>query len=494
MLLKNKVLYVCSVFLTVSCVWLSNPAQYISDDAYFYLVLARNLVAQGLHSFSGVFITNGVHPLWTYVLTGYTLLVNVAHPGLIHTVTYAIPLSAICLAFGSYNFFVVGRRMGKAGILLPLLPSCYLTFFGVLYSEAHFFYLMLSLITRFIATQPPQTTWRQAQLGALGAAVILARLDSIFLIFAVMVWRQRQSRSIAKSLIPLSVCSLILLPYLLSNWIFFGGLMPVSGWMKSSFPLLNPRGYEPPLTLLGSSIPFGILPLIAGLAALINSRISHENKKMLGIYLFGAFCQFLYVGLFTRSHTFWRWYYVVPMILLALSTSLFASTFGNKCRPVVYAVIILCLGGLISGSFLKFSRDESPENKALKIIRYLADNQIHHQTILVSDFPGQVASQDMSNRIIAADMLTGNRRLYQEMKDSGNALEYLLRLCRNKGKPIAYIIYVGNYFLVPDGRGEKIVYNDPKRYPDQIPWGSLNVPSGPLYSEPGFMVWKPDLP
>jgi len=62
MLLKNKVLYVCSVFLTVSCVWLSNPAQYISDDAYFYLVLARNLVAQGLHSFSGVFITNGVHP------------------------------------------------------------------------------------------------------------------------------------------------------------------------------------------------------------------------------------------------------------------------------------------------------------------------------------------------------------------------------------------------------------------------------------------------
>ncbi len=290
------------------------------------------------------------------------------------------------------------------------------------------------------------------------------------------------------------LCSLILLPYLLSNWIFFGGLMPVSGWMKSSFPLLNPRGYEPPLTLLGSSIPFGILPLIAGLAALINSRISHENKKMLGIYLFGAFCQFLYVGLFTRSHTFWRWYYVVPMILLALSTSLFASTFGNKCRPVVYAVIILCLGGLISGSFLKFSRDESPENKALKIIRYLADNQIHHQTILVSDFPGQVASQDMSNRIIAADMLTGNRRLYQEMKDSGNALEYLLRLCRNKGKPIAYIIYVGNYFLVPDGRGEKIVYNDPKRYPDQIPWGSLNVPSGPLYSEPGFMVWKPDLP
>ncbi len=39
------------------------------DDAFYYLVIARNLVAHGRLAFDGVHVTNGFHPLWFEIVT-----------------------------------------------------------------------------------------------------------------------------------------------------------------------------------------------------------------------------------------------------------------------------------------------------------------------------------------------------------------------------------------------------------------------------------------
>ena len=52
--------------------WWLYPNSYIGDDPLFYLVVARNMVFSGIQSFSGIFPTNGVHPLWQYLLAGFT--------------------------------------------------------------------------------------------------------------------------------------------------------------------------------------------------------------------------------------------------------------------------------------------------------------------------------------------------------------------------------------------------------------------------------------
>lgn len=59
--------YVCSQVLSAAPEY---RIQFIPDDAFYYLVLAKNFVLQRQWTFdSGVSLTTGFHPLWAYVLT-----------------------------------------------------------------------------------------------------------------------------------------------------------------------------------------------------------------------------------------------------------------------------------------------------------------------------------------------------------------------------------------------------------------------------------------
>ena len=39
----------------------------MNDDAYYYVVVARNFVATGETTFDGISLTNGFHPLWFWL-------------------------------------------------------------------------------------------------------------------------------------------------------------------------------------------------------------------------------------------------------------------------------------------------------------------------------------------------------------------------------------------------------------------------------------------
>ncbi len=86
--------------------WIMAPQTFISDDSYFYLVIARNLALSGEQTFSGVFFTNGVHPLWTYILAVWSYGVSWIDPVLLHGPFVFLPLSIAFFILNIGNYFV----------------------------------------------------------------------------------------------------------------------------------------------------------------------------------------------------------------------------------------------------------------------------------------------------------------------------------------------------------------------------------------------------
>ncbi|MSQ83185.1 MAG: hypothetical protein EXR77_09790 [Myxococcales bacterium] len=108
---------VVSVVLGVLACILLFPHRFILDDAYFYLVTARNLVTTGEHSFSGVMATNGVHPLWLYMVTGWSWLAAGLNKAWLWDVRTWLPLHFALVAVGAWACQLGG--CGPAGGFYP---------------------------------------------------------------------------------------------------------------------------------------------------------------------------------------------------------------------------------------------------------------------------------------------------------------------------------------------------------------------------------------
>lgn len=168
----------------VGAVWLYNPVAFVSEDCYFYPVIARNIAIDASQSFWGGESTNGVHPLWLYLLSGYTYLAIWFKPTMAADAAYAVPLVVGLLAIGTYEWRraleIAGLPAGPA-LLLPLL---YLSVLGLLYSEAHCYFAVLGIAARLAVAERAHAKGRPIRLGLALAAVLLTRLDAIFVVGA----------------------------------------------------------------------------------------------------------------------------------------------------------------------------------------------------------------------------------------------------------------------------------------------------------------------
>lgn len=92
--------------------------QYIPDDAYYYLTLARNFSDFGQWTFDqGISQTSGFHPLFAYLLALPQMLFNFSPAAF---VTYGAILTLCFVLMTSGLVFLVGKRAGYL-IFLPLV-------------------------------------------------------------------------------------------------------------------------------------------------------------------------------------------------------------------------------------------------------------------------------------------------------------------------------------------------------------------------------------
>ena len=126
-----------------------------------------------------------------------------------------------------------------------------------------------------------------------------------------------------------------------------------------------------------------------------------------------------------------------------------------------------------------------------RTLRFVEQRGLEGATILTAEWPGVVAFYTR-NHVVSIDMLTANRKLFDEMVGSGNALRFLVEYCRERGEPIEYFIYNGGWqWLDLHDDPHRVTYFNPKLVPERVRIGELRLGSPEVeLTDPPFLVWK----
>jgi len=446
--------------------WAYNTLPFIAEDCYFYAIIARNLALRGVQSYWGTELTNGVHPLWALTLGGYSWIVSKFSTDALYQGTFGIPLVLALLGLGALNWRHVARKAQLPAALLVFPPLVYLSIFGVLYSEAHLSFFAHSLLARLACDEEmEERELKPVLVGLAAAAVFLARLDNVFYVAAFSIWYAVRHRSLRKTGLMLFACAVPALIYVAVNAAYFGGLTPISGYLKSTFPIPFVQGLRflggPAIMLSGYSLPFGWFPLALGaVVALTTMRRLRGPQTLLYPLVAGTAGHAVYTGFFTAGFTDWYWYYVLPIILLSWSSACLLRRFADTTLDTAaqWSAVAVLAAALIT---VRLHAPDEAELPALRTLRIAKQLGIDRSVLLISEWPGTIGFYT-KNEVIAADMLTSNRMLLDRMRRSGNAFDTVFDEARRKGTPVQYVFYNGGLFLRPAPDFSTVRYMDPK--------------------------------
>jgi hypothetical protein len=421
------------------------PRRFPTDDSFFYLQVARNIVAGHGSTFNTVTPTNGYHPLWM----GVCILVESIARGdrdLVLRIVFAIQAA---LAAGVILLFrSAARSLGISAWLIsvPILAAYFLT--GQYGSEAHIngFMLLLALVRLIRQVQAPSRR-NELLLGIALGFVFLARLDNLFFVAAAALtaaWASSHPMSSAgPSASPRFLLATltwtaapalaISLPYLLWNRLEFGHFVPISGAIKSTFPELRPD-----LRNLGA---LGLITFATALAGAVTFALPHTprlRRLVLSPLAAGVIAHALYVVCYTDHHTHWSWYYVAGVILLAFLVAIAADALKQQLprrlatAAIALAIIAVTAWGLARG-WARFANADAASHNQL-VIQFLPPTpydrwtvqfahwmETHlppHAGVLVFDYPGALAYYT-TLRIVPTDGLMSDFQTDADLRRQG---------------------------------------------------------------------------
>lgn len=327
----------------------------VEDDAFYYLVIARNIAASGDSTFDHQSLTNGYHPLWLALLVLQDLTVG---PSLMVTLT----IQAVLLAGGAY--LLLRGRPEIPPLLQVAFAGAYALVIGHFGLDGMETALLMFCIGLFVAA----LRWAQAGgarrnliLGLAAAACVGARIDSAFFILPALALAPLSRTARAQALAVVAGLGIV---YAAGNLAVFGSAMPVSSTVKSlgglqiNHPLLaqlrsalNPRYHSAYylLTVLLLAISPAFIPLTR--PGSLERTLAQTTSIGGAIYLVKLF--------FLSSWVIWPWYNFVilfPMLtgLYGLAPAVVAAEawlsarFGeDRGRAAVSAASVVGLAGIL---------------------------------------------------------------------------------------------------------------------------------------------------
>lgn len=379
--------------------YLQQHAPRFVDDAYYYLVIARNWIATGRSTFDGSSLTNGYHPLWMgFLILQFKFLSQSLL--LTRCLEYAFAVIGLIAAL-----YTVRPRTIVSALIFTLVFYGIAADIGLNGMETSPFIAFFCVLAALLASNRDQTGSSPSLLGLrdglIAVGAIAARLDSaVFVIPIVLLARTPRRR---KSVTFATILFLGLI-YAAINKHYFGAAMPVSGDIKSlgglqvNHALLSAIAQNP---LSGLSRWFLLIPAFAVLTAvLLTSDSEKAERPMLLAFLIGT-AIFLLRLLFFSSWQIWPWYdYPVLIGLLACAPSLIGiieSRFGLVLErpPLRYAFVGLIAVGLVVSTVR--ARHIAPDRMGYFVANHEALSEfagtLNHHTIAMGDRAGNFAFQ-----------------------------------------------------------------------------------------------------
>ncbi|MGB2804879.1 MAG: hypothetical protein WBD64_08305 [Candidatus Zixiibacteriota bacterium] len=362
----------------------------ISDDSYLCLKIAKNISLGLGPTFDGISFTNGFQPLYVF------LMVPIFHlfpTDLVTPVHLSLLILSIFDTLSLFLIFKLGRRAAKS-LLAPVILSVFWIFnpyvigttLNGMETMIAFFFLLLFLYY-YDLKQPHEDGKRSFLLGVILGAAMLARIDSIFLAFSLLLLltlrllsKAVSLRRYLRTLLFVSVGALIVYsPWIVYSYVFTKAVFPVSG---KAIRLITLSTVDNAPTLVNLYLPmllkglkaiwFGNAILIALLGVitlgyLFAARLGKSHIKMMLdrvkrfwlLFLYAIPLFFAYVLHFFAPYYFPR--YLFPVILLFLfclliMIDLWLETFVRRhyrtalAAPMLVALLIM----IVAGGFTRF--------------------------------------------------------------------------------------------------------------------------------------------
>jgi hypothetical protein len=217
----------------------------LDDDAYYYMVTARNLAIAGKMTFDGHSITNGYHPLWFWIQAlGYRL-------GMSRLSTTQQAIAVLGLQYVMFGVTLAAMMWwlwrNRAGG--PAIPAAVLGLILIVYPKHVSAFLsgtetvlLLPLLILFLYYA---WTARRIRAGLVGCLLVLSRLDTIvYVVVPVAILAALQERAslrrFMKSGVQVACPSLVVTLVLMIVYrVTFGYPVPVHGVCRSCFPAVH---------------------------------------------------------------------------------------------------------------------------------------------------------------------------------------------------------------------------------------------------------------
>jgi len=438
----------------------------LSDDAFFYSVLACNYQRFGFLTTDGEMPTNGVQPLWIGVQLGLTHLFpdsdEVSVLSRASWSAYVIfSFLILCLASRGSHLSGAVRVVLVAGLVVNNTRFQDLTVTGleVPLTLAVIAGMLLYLDWAYGSVRPcgpNRREWvRTIVLGVLVSLCFFGRTDLFWIVPAMAIWVWNRSAGRRRSLlIYASTVTLLVLPYLACNWVWYGSPMPISGRVKmynlrASLPTWDAywdsaqwhglftafNAVMPPLSwpvLIAGVLALLVLTQIAVWAPRSRSHLP-DSLKYLGVALL-AHVAFMYG--FYRSLPPYTAYYFAPEVVLTAVIAAFliasrwpvgehVSATGRRVRHVLGALAAVAVLTCTSAQWRPKSR---PLNDywvprvalARRIPKLLPDTER-----IGAFWPGAIAHFS-GMPTVPMDGIVGSNDYFQNYVKTGREIEYLL--------------------------------------------------------------------
>jgi hypothetical protein len=313
----------CAIFLAyfglrLAVQYLNAGTVYLEDDAYYYLVIARNIAESGVSTFDGQTLTNGYHPLWLLILVGQTALFGQSIY-LTIAIEIALATAGLWLFIGSFrNSSVLFRLAFAVAFTLLAWP---MVAKGM---EISLLIFSLGLFTR-LALHHAEGANNAVALGLATALCIGARIDSAVFVLPMLVLA---SGSIRRAIPALAIVAVAGALYAGANLWLFGLPFPVSGAIKSLGGLQingaltgqianywqeDGSALRQALLFANSLLGRSLLLFVLTVLALVVTRQSWRSSPLAYGYLIGFVLYAVKLFAFS-SWVIWVWY-AFPVII-----------------------------------------------------------------------------------------------------------------------------------------------------------------------------------
>ncbi len=208
----------------------------LTDDAYYYFMIARNTVKLGSVSFDGINPTNGFHPLWWILLLpifGFPESVGDFHVNLALSLACFLDVVAIWAIIQIVTTLSRRTILGiVAGLIYALNPMVILQVANGLETSLGMATLCLYWLAYLRWLSKRGNLSQSILVGVLAGIMLLARTDSIFFFGLSMLgalWFWKRSRTWRPVVTVCSVVFVILVPWLLWSRLSVGSWLQESG-------------------------------------------------------------------------------------------------------------------------------------------------------------------------------------------------------------------------------------------------------------------------